>query len=132
MIWLAYLALLGVCLLGAWVEHSDRSREDASYITATVSALGWKMAALAELLDLRSEKDLINALAGRQGLNHWRFAALPDEFHAKYDALKAGARGAVVLEAPQIQLVHGFAAMDRPHMVKMTRPVVLPLGREIA
>lgn len=109
----------------AWLGHTDRSRRDAELIRAACERLDWKLSYVAtELLGI-GEKPFVRQLAGQDPLNHWRLMNLPDEFHQEYDALKAGDRDAVVLEASHVRLVHGFAEMSKPHMLKLTRPVVL-------
>jgi hypothetical protein len=116
-----------------WTQHTDRSRQDASILRSVFDTLGWKLTAVAAMIGV-NEKDFLRQLAGRDGLNHWRLQSLGDDFQREYQQRVASLRGARILEPHEIQLVRGFAQMDRPHMLKLTQPEVTlyDMDKEIA
>jgi len=110
-------------ICAAWIGHTDRSRALAQCIDGARRALGWTEKELADKMGLCSREELAQMLAGRKPLNLFRLADLPDTFHAAYDARRAGLRGAVVLEAPDLSLIRGACALGEKRMASFTDPV---------
>lgn len=115
----------------AWSGHTEQSRRDAQLIADVFTELKWKRDYAAEQMGL-TEKELNAQLAGVRPLSHWRLLSLPGAFWEKYDAYRAAARGAVVLEPSTLDLIRGLAQGGLElAMAKHpgTRTIELPLGQ---
>lgn len=101
--------------------HTDRSLAFASCVKDAFAALGWKHEYAAHLMRM-SPAQLSRKLAAIEPLSVWDLADLPEDFHREYDKRRAGLRGAVVLEAPDLSLIRGACALGMRRMARMIAP----------
>lgn len=116
-------------ILSLWSGHTDRSRALAQCVAASFDALGWKRDYAAALMGI-TPAQLSRQLAGIEPMNVFRLANLGDAFDREYDRRRAGLRGAVVLEAPDLSLIRGACALGSRRMVSFTTPMPLRAVKE--
>lgn len=111
------LAMFGCFLMSVIRDGHVKS------VLVAMERCGWSRKEFAAKLGITPAR-FSKFLSGESPLAVDRLWALPEMFQVQYDAARAALRGARVLEPEEIRLIHGFAAMDRPHMLRMTQASV--------